>query len=199
MIAELALGFVKDDGTIYDLGCSTGTTLLMLAAKLKGRRVRLIGIDFSRAMLERAKAKFEEASFPDAVTWKQCDLNSDCEFQSTDVFIMNLTLQFIRPIYRERLIANIYNSLKPGGCLILVEKVLADNSLLARRYIEQYHDFKKRMGYSELEIAQKREALENILVPYRISENLTLLRQNGFTETDIFFRWYNFAGFIAIK
>ena len=89
--------------------------------------------------------------------------------------------------------------LQENGCLILVEKVLGESSTCNRLFIEHYYEFKKRNGYSELEIAQKREALENVLIPYRLEENKELLRGQGFSQVDVFFKWYNFCGILAIK
>jgi tRNA (cmo5U34)-methyltransferase len=199
MIVEIIASLAGEEPLIYDLGCSTGTTLLMLATRLKNKNPQLVGVDSSMAMLERAQRKFEQSERAKMATWKQHDLNERLITEPADVFIMNLTLQFVRPLYREQLVANLYDSLKPGGCFILVEKVTADNSLLNRTYIEMYYDFKRRKGYSELEIAKKREALENVLIPYRVTENVELLKRCGFINPDIFFRWYNFAGFIGIK
>jgi len=199
MIVEIIATLVGDEPLIYDLGCSTGTTLLMLASRLREKQPRLVGVDSSPSMLSRGRAKFERSEFSPQVTWEQCDLNESLFSEPADAFIMNLTLQFIRPLQREPLVARLYDKLKSGGSLILVEKVVADDSLLNRIYIEKYHAFKKRKGYSDLEIAQKRESLENVLIPYRISENLELLRRCGFVSPDTFFRWYNFAGFIGIK
>jgi tRNA (cmo5U34)-methyltransferase len=100
---------------------------------------------------------------------------------------------------RARVIQSIASGTNQGGCLILVEKVLTENSTLNRLFIKNYYELKKRNGYSELEIAQKREALENILVPYHYAENREMLLANGYTACDVFFRWYNFCAMIAIK
>jgi len=110
-----------------------------------------------------------------------------------------LTLQFVRPIYREQVLKNIYDGLNPGGVLILVEKILAEESNFNRDFINYYYNYKRRNQYSEMEISQKREALENVLVPYKLSENITLLRDKGFNHCEVFFKWYNFAGIIAVK
>ena len=110
-----------------------------------------------------------------------------------------LTLMFIRPLNREKLMASIYSGMNENGCLLLVEKVLGDGSLFNRLFIERYYAYKRRMGYSELEISQKREALENVLIPYRLQENRDLLLKAGFREVEVFFKWYNFAGFVAVK
>jgi tRNA (cmo5U34)-methyltransferase len=113
--------------------------------------------------------------------------------------VMLLTLQFIRPLYRGQLIRNIYHGLHDQGCLILVEKITLEDSLLNRLFIQHYYDMKRRNGYSELEISRKRESLENVLIPYRSEENRTLLLSEGFRCCEEFFRWYNFAGLVAIK
>ena len=105
----------------------------------------------------------------------------------------------MRPIYREKLLDDIYKGLDPGGVLILVEKILAEDSLFNRDFIKYYYNYKRRNHYSEMEISQKREALENVLIPYKLSENITLLRDRGFESCEVFFKWYNFSGFIAVK
>jgi len=115
------------------------------------------------------------------------------------VVMLVLTLQFIRPLYRERLIKSIWRGLGDNGCVIVVEKVLGENSTFNRLFIKHYYEMKMRNGYSELEISQKREALENVLVPYRLEENKELFRGAGFRHVDTFFKWYNFCGMIALK
>jgi len=100
---------------------------------------------------------------------------------------------------RDRLIADIYRGLSPNGCLLVVEKVLGEESLLNRLFIKYYYELKRRNGYSELEITQKREALENVLVPYKVLENRELLLRTGFRYVDAFFKWYNFSGKVAVK
>jgi tRNA (cmo5U34)-methyltransferase len=112
---------------------------------------------------------------------------------------MVLTLQFLRPLHREKLIADIFAGLRENGGLILVEKVLGEDSHFNRLFIKHYYDYKRRNGYSETEIAQKREALENVLIPYKLLENRQLLLKSGFRYVDVFFKWYNFCGIVAIK
>jgi len=85
------------------------------------------------------------------------------------------------------------------GCLILIEKVLGEDSLFNRQFIKYYYDFKRRNHYNDLEIAQKREALENVLIPYKLMENRELLLRRGFRYVETFFKWYNFCGMIAVK
>jgi tRNA (cmo5U34)-methyltransferase len=115
------------------------------------------------------------------------------------VVIMNLVLQFVRPLHRTRVVESIASGINKDGCLILVEKVLSPDSLVNRLFIKYYYEMKRRNGYTELEISQKREALENVLIPYHYLEDRELLLQSGFRHCEMFFRWYNFCGLLAIK
>jgi tRNA (cmo5U34)-methyltransferase len=108
-------------------------------------------------------------------------------------------LQFIRPLYREKLLKEIYVQMNDNSCFILIEKVLGEDSLFNRLFIDYYYDFKRRNHYNDMEIAQKREALENVLIPYKLMENRELLISTGFRYVDTFFKWYNFSGMIAVK
>jgi len=108
-------------------------------------------------------------------------------------------LQFIRPLNRENFLTRLFASLRPGGICILSEKTISHHPGLNRSYIDIYHQFKKERGYSELEIAKKREALENILIPCSLEENRSMLQAAGFVEVEPFFQWFNFVSFIAVK
>jgi tRNA (cmo5U34)-methyltransferase len=197
MMGEIAAEFAQDGTNIYDLGCSTGITMETLMQTVK-QDVHFIGVDYSQAMLARAKERLKTA---DAPRWDlvQSDLNKEFAFENASVVVVNLVLQFVRPLFRDTLIRNLYAGLRPGGCLILMEKVLGNDSLFNRTFIKFYYEMKKRNGYSELEIAKKREELENVLIPYRVEENYELLRQGGFHHIDTFLKWYNFCGIVALK
>jgi tRNA (cmo5U34)-methyltransferase len=198
MIGEMAADFGVEDTRVYDLGCSLCTTFLTLD-KVRPQAIRFVGIDFSPQMLERGRRRLAEHGVTRGCELVCADWNEDFPIANASVAIMNLTLQFVRPVRRNHLIQNIARGLNPGGCLLLVEKVLSKHPKLNRSFIKYYYDFKQRNGYSELEIAQKREALENVLVPYRLEENIELLLNNGFKDAEVFFRWYNFCGLVAIK
>lgn len=198
MVAEMAVDFSADGTNIYDLGCSTGTTLLNLHASLSAD-VTYIGVDNSEDMLARCRAKFEEFQFSKPYKLLCADLNQGVMIENASVVLMVLTLQFIRPLYRETLLNSIWHGINDNGCLILVEKVLGEDSLFNRLFIKYYYDMKLRNGYSQLEIAQKREALENVLIPYKLLENRELLLKTGFRYCDVFFKWYNFCGMVAVK
>jgi tRNA (cmo5U34)-methyltransferase len=198
MIAEMASDFVVKDTNVYDLGCSTGTTMLNLHP-IVSPSAKFIGIDSSDEMLIRCRQKLAEHNFEREHELICADLNNGIEIHNASMVLMILTLQFIRPLHREKLIGKILQGLNENGCLILVEKVLGEDSVFNRLFIKYYYDMKKLNGYSELEIAQKREALENVLVPYQLLENREMLLRAGFRYCEVFFKWYNFCGIIAVK
>ncbi len=180
---------------MYDLGCSTASLLISISKQLKCDAT-LIGLDNSQAMLNQARKKCDaygadvEVKYGDILEYK---------YREATVFVSNYTLQFIRPLVREKLIKKIASSLKKDGIFIFSEKVISHHSKLNKDLIECYYDFKKEQGYSEFEIGQKREALENVLVPYSEEENIKMAKECGFSHCEVVFRWANFATFIAIK
>ncbi len=178
----LAKNFVQNNSAVYDIGCSTCTLLLNFAELISENDVKLVGIDNSAAMLEQARSKLEELGVASSIDLMKKDVEGDMSIRDASVVFMNYTLQFVRPLHRESVLKQIYNGLKPNGCLILVEKVLGNDSLYNRLYIDLYYQYKAQVGYTEKEIQQKREALENVLIPYRIDENLDLLKRCGFTS-----------------
>jgi len=199
MSAELAVSFVQSDSRVYDLGCSTGTTLIELSEAISDDSVRFVGLDNSAEMLERCRQKLAAQKLEDRCTLVNANLNDAFELKDASVVIMNYTLQFVRPLHRDALIRKVFDGLREGGCLLISEKIVGRHPLLNTLYIEKYYDMKRRHGYSELEISKKREALENVLIPYKTDENLELLKRNGFAAADVFFSWYNFASFLALK
>lgn len=196
--AELADVLLEDGDTIVDLGCSTGTCLLEMARLLKDRKFHYIGVDNSDTMLEKARLKIELYSKEQKIHFSLEDIKN-IDFSGVGCFLLNYTLQFIRPLERQDFLQTLYRQLRPGGLLILSEKTICHHSLLNRQYIDIYHRFKRAKGYSELEIAKKREALENVLIPFSVQENRTLLENCGFTAAQPFFQWFNFCSFVAIK
>lgn len=197
-LSELLALRLTDGSTIYDLGCSTGTTLLELSRRLTKLKLRYIGIDNARPMIEKAKRKSELYSKSHILEFREDDITT-CSLPGANAVICNYTLQFLRPITRQQFLQRISDALPSGGILVLSEKTISHPVKLNRDFISIHHRFKKKQGYSELEIAAKREALENVLIPFSVNENMQMLRQAGFTETEIFFKWFNFTSFIAVK
>jgi len=192
---DFALNYLEENDKVYDLGCSTASTLIELS-KHCSKKLELIGIDNSQAMLNRAKNKCN--AFGVDIDLINADMHN-IDLYDAKLIISNYTLQFIRPLLREKLVKKIYDALNENGIFIFSEKVISSNKVLNKQYIDEYYKFKKTQGYSEFEIAQKREALENVLIPYTQEENLQMIKDAGFSHCEVIFKWVNFATFIAIK
>lgn len=198
MTAEIAATHAKENTKVYDLGCSTGTTMLMMD-KMVTEGIPFVGIDESEEMIAKCREKLSNFSMRREVELMAADLAAHFKIDNASVVTMVLVLQFIRPLQSLNIVKNIFEGLNKDGVFILIEKILTEEKSFNREYIDYYYDFKRRNEYSELEISQKREALENVLIPYKTSENINMLREAGFKEVEVFFRWYNFTGIIAKK
>ncbi len=141
MVAELAVDFAEDGTSIYDLGCSTGTSFVQIAAGLPaGVRVKFVGLDSSKEMLEKAERKLKDHAFGHDYELRHTDLNAGVSIENASVVLLVLTLQFVRPLQRERIIRSVYEGLTENGCLILVEKVLGESSDFNRLFINHYYE-----------------------------------------------------------
>jgi tRNA (cmo5U34)-methyltransferase len=145
MIAEMATDFATEGSNIYDLGCSTGNTLLSFGSAV-GKTVKLIGVDYSEDMLKRCRDNLADHGFDHAHELICADLNQGMHIEGASMVTMVLTMQFIRPLYRDTLTTSILQGLNDNGCLILVEKVLGEDSVFNRLFIKYYYDLKKRRG-----------------------------------------------------
>lgn len=192
---NFACNFLDENDKVYDLGCSTASTLIELS-KHCNHNLELIGIDNSEAMINRANKKAK--AFGVDIELINSDLH-DIDYTNAKLILSNYTLQFIRPLQREKLVKKVFDSLKEEGIFIFSEKVISSNSKLNKQSIDEYYEFKKTQGYSEFEISQKREALENVLIPYTEDENKKMILDAGFSHCETIFKWVNFATFIAIK
>lgn len=192
---SFASNFLEENDTVYDLGCSTASTLIELAQYSK-KKLKLKGIDNSEAMLNRARKKAK--AFGVDIEFFNDDI-FNVEFTNAKLILSNYTLQFIRPLQREKLVQKIYDSLEEQGVFIFSEKLISTNKILSKQSIDEYYTFKQTQGYSKFEISQKREALENVLVPYSEDENKKMILDAGFSHCETIFKWVNFATFIAIK
>jgi tRNA (cmo5U34)-methyltransferase len=195
---EILQRSLRPGDTVYDLGCSTGTTLTAIARKMNTENIRFVGMDNSKAMLAKAVRKAEMFSMADRIDFIEQDI-IQARLKGAGAVVLNYTLQFIKPAARADFLMNIFQGLRDGGVLILSEKVVCRNREFDEQFLESYYQFKKSRGYSELEIANKRDALEDVLIPFTIAENHDLLVQAGFTRAATFFQWFNFVSFVAFK
>ncbi|GKH60573.1 carboxy-S-adenosyl-L-methionine synthase [Campylobacter ureolyticus] len=194
LITQILVKYLDSQAFIIDLGCSTGALLFKLFEK--NPKFRLCGVDNSKAMQEIAKNKAK--AYGSKVEFIEADALT-FEFNSANAVILNYTLQFIRPLKRVNFIKKIYEGLEEGGIFILSEKLLYEDKKLSKNMIEIYEEYKEKNGYSKYEIAQKRQALENVLIPFSEDENKKLLKDAGFRVIETIFKWGNFASFMAIK
>lgn len=194
LITQILVKYLDSQAFIIDLGCSTGALLFKLFEK--NPKFRLCGVDNSKAMQEIAKNKAK--AYGSKVEFIEADALT-FEFNSVNAVILNYTLQFIRPLKRVKFIKKIYDGLEEGGIFILSEKLLYEDKKLSKNMIEIYEEYKEKNGYSKYEIAQKRQALENVLIPFSEDENKKLLKDTGFKVIETIFKWGNFASFMAIK
>lgn len=189
---------LEDGAVVYDLGCSVGTTLFLLAERLADRGFRYVGVDNAPAMLKRARQRGAARSQAVCPRFLEGDITT-CPLDDAGAVLCNYTLQFLRPVTRQAFVNRVYAALPAGGLFLLSEKTIAHAPVLNRDFIAMHHAFKRERGYSTLEIAAKREALENVLIPFSLAENVQLLRMAGFAEVEPFFTWFNFCSVAALK
>jgi len=195
LVIALILAEQKEGKKVLDLGSSTAKFLLDLHSKMDVNMM-LKGIDNSQAMLDRAKQKCQ--AFGATIELELADM-LNYEYHQEDIIVANYTLQFIRPMQRVELIKRLYEGLNDDGIFIFSEKVVFEDKKLDKQLIDIYYDYKKGQGYSEYEIAQKREALENVLIPFTIKENIQMCKEAGFRTIDTIFQWANFVTFVVKK
>ncbi len=195
LAVSLILAEEEEGKRVLDLGVSTAKFLLDLHSRME-TKMQLKGIDNSPAMLERAEQKCQ--AFGAAIDLELADMMS-YEYHNEDIVVANYTLQFIRPMQRIALIKRLHDGLNDGGMFIFSEKVVFGDKRLDKEMIDIYYTYKKTQGYSDYEIAQKREALENVLIPFTIEENIRMCKEAGFRSVDTVFQWANFVTFVAKK
>ena len=203
MIGVLAERYCGAGSTIYDLGASLGGASFAVAQQLPHDDYRIIAIDNSEAMTSRLSAKLAAlgeigSKETSRIECRHEDLR-DSKIEDASMVILNFTLQFIEPAARETLMRKIYDGMRPGGLLIISEKIQFPDPALNELFIDLYHRFKETQGYSKLEISQKRAALENVLIPETLAAHRERLNGAGFHSVDTWFQCFNFASMVAFK
>ncbi|MGE4295621.1 MAG: carboxy-S-adenosyl-L-methionine synthase CmoA [Campylobacterales bacterium] len=195
LASDLMARWVDPGKQVVDLGCSTGTLLLKLHKK-SGGKLKLTGIDSAEAMIAQARNK--AIAFGAEVAF-ECKDVADLTYQDLGAVSASYLLQFIRPPKRHALVEKIARWLEPGGLFVFSEKLACPHKKLDKIMIDRYLDYKRERGYSDYEIARKREALENVLIPYSEAENREQALAAGFSHVECVLRWNNFATFVAVK
>lgn len=194
MTGVLTEQYAKEGTHVYDLGCSLGESIRAAELAIGDRACQLVGVDNSPAMIEKVRAEMPRRS---KIMWHLSDI-TQMEFKTASVVIMNFTLQFIPINERLELLKQIRSSMVPGGLLILSEKLTMPDAEMNELMVNLHHDFKRSQGYSGLEIAQKRDAIDNVLIPETAEVHRTRLTEAGFSRSSVWFQCLNFASFIAI-
>ncbi len=198
MIGLITERYAQDNSACYDLGCSLGASTLSMRHGLRDRDCQLIAIDNSTSMLERCNHYIEIDNEKTPVELRCQDI-TEIEFQACSVVTLNFTLQFIEPDKRLKLLSDVYSAMKPGGVLILSEKICFDSQHEQSELEELHWLFKRANGYSELEVSQKRSALEKVLLPDKLATHQARLKEAGFSDTHLWYQCFNFMSLIAIK
>jgi tRNA (cmo5U34)-methyltransferase len=196
MVIELSEYFVRDHSVVYDLGSSTGTTLEMLSSAHAGKEdAQFIGVDLSKFMIKEARKKVNRPN----VRFRHKNV-LEVEFSPPANFVTSLfTMQFLTLAERRTLLTRIHDGLIEGGGLLVVEKVSGEHSGFEDMWTELYWDFKRRQGFTPEQILEKANSIRGVMKPLTVQENLDLLWETGYTRVDMFFKWYNWAGILAIK
>lgn len=196
MIGLIARMYGQDNTNYYDLGSSTGAISLAIALNNKHQKNTFFAIDNSEEMVSKCKQNLE--SKIDNLQVTCADINQ-IHIENASIVVLNLTLQFIDVKDRSNLIKKIYEGLNPGGVLIISEKIHFEDKETQDQITNLHIDFKKENGYSELEIANKRQAIENVLITDTKAIHIERLKDSGFKDTSCFFQCLNFVSFLSVK
>jgi tRNA (cmo5U34)-methyltransferase len=197
-IGQLAAVYAKDNTVIYDLGCSLGAATVSMRRALGSRKVKIVAVDNSSAMVRRCEGVLASYISDVPAEVRLGDV-AETDIKNASVVVLNFVLQFIPKEKRNGIISRIYEGLCPGGILILSEKLRNTDPVMEDLLTQRYFDFKRSNGYSELEISQKRTALENVLVSDTWDDIRSRLNESGFSHADRWFQTYNFCSIVAVK
>lgn len=197
-IGLLAGRYARADSNCYDLGCSLGAATFSMLQHVDAPNCRIIAVDNSEAMLARFRERLQQET-PNANVEIRCADIRDIAIENASVVVLNFTLQFIPLADRPAFLQKIQQGLLPGGLLILSEKLCFDDDRQQDLQTDMHHAFKRAQGYSELEISQKRSALENVLIPETFAAHQQRLLSVGFSSAEVWFQYFNFASMLALK
>ncbi|MEH6519102.1 MAG: carboxy-S-adenosyl-L-methionine synthase CmoA [Halioglobus sp.] len=198
MTGLLAARYATAGSNLYDLGCSLGASSLAMRQNLQVPDCTIVGVDTSQPMLQRCR-NIIDTDTHDTPVELICKPLQEVDITNASVVVLNFTLQFVEQAQRDQVIRNIFEGLRPGGIMVLSEKVVFEDPHLDQLNIDLHHEFKRANGYSDLEIAQKRDSIEDVLVPETLKEHRQRISQAGFSSCDVWFQCFNFASLVALK
>lgn len=197
-IGLLAGRFARPDSACYDLGCSLGAATFSMLQHIDAPHCRIVAVDNSAAMISRFHERLQKEA-PNANVEIRCADIRDMAIENASIVVLNFTLQFIPVEDRPDFLYKIQEGMLPGGLLILSEKLRFDDARQQELQTDMHHAFKRAQGYSELEISQKRSALENVLIPETFKAHQSRLLEAGFNSAEVWFQYFNFASILALK
>ncbi|MCG8316170.1 MAG: carboxy-S-adenosyl-L-methionine synthase CmoA [Pseudomonadales bacterium] len=198
MLGVFAREYVQDNTHIYDLGCSLGAASLAIRRHVQASGCKLIAVDNAAAMVKHCRENIEVDQSITSVEVR-CENIQETQIEKASLVALNFTLQFIKPEQRFDLLSGIYQGLNPGGVLVLSEKIHFETEQIQQLQTAWHHSFKGANGYSDLEISQKRQAIENVLLTDTQAQHIERLKQIGFSQVSQWFQCFNFVSFLAIK
>lgn len=200
LITDIAARFARPGSTLYDLGSSLGGATLAMQRGVSAPDCKIVAVDSSQAMIDQCQATLGKRTDPQGCPIELlCADLREVPILDASMVVMNFTLQFIPPSDRDALMQRIANGMQPGDALVLSEKLVFDDDKVHRLFIELHENFKRSNGYSDLEIAQKRSALENVMIPDTLQTHQRRLAAAGFSRVELWFQCLNFASILAIK
>ncbi|WP_028772727.1 carboxy-S-adenosyl-L-methionine synthase CmoA [Shewanella waksmanii] len=197
-LGEFANKYVTPGSQVYDLGCSLGAATLSIRRSIQGRGATIIAVDNSEAMTQGCQNNLA-AYVSDIPVDLICGDIRDIQIENASMVVLNFTMQFLAPADRDSLLRKIYLGLRPGGILVLSEKLYFEDDKIQIMLDDLHLDFKRANGYSELEISQKRSSLEHVMKPDSLPQHVNRLNAQGFEHTSVWYQCFNFASMVAIK
>ncbi len=199
LISKLSTFFISDKSNVYDLGCSTGMSLMAVADSNLNKNFKITGIDLSKDMISRAKKNTNKKKYNRIKINYLCKDVIKTKFEKSDLIISNYFIQFVHPRYRQVIFDKIYKSLNYGGGFIFFEKTRGPDARFQDIFTQLYNDFKSDSGFSEQEILNKTKSIRGYLEPFTENANIDFLKRAGFKDYTTVFKYYSFQGFMAIK
>jgi tRNA (cmo5U34)-methyltransferase len=194
---DWALDFYQSESKIIDIGCSTGTCIAAIAAN-SAYKINFVGVDSSASMIKKARIKLKSFVRDHSIDLK-CEDALLSDYSGASVVIMNYTLQFVSITKRAELLQKIFDNMLDNGILFISDKLTSSCKEFNETIVNNYHAFKKSNNYSSTEIERKKETLENVLLPLSFEDEVSLIKNAGFSSVEPILKWNNFCSFVAIK
>jgi len=198
LLPIVAKQFIQANSNVYDLGCSLGEASISIANTIQLENVKIVAVDSSMAMVRQLQHHLVNKGLEDTIQSVHEDVTK-IDISNGSFAILNYTLQFIERSKRDALLSKICSGLNSHGALLLSEKITYQDDNEDALMQKLHESFKRKNDYSEMEISQKREALENVLIRDTHEQHVERMRRAGFSKVSILSKYLNFVSYLAIK